>query len=58
MSYILPEPFGSELGAELLGSKARRKLKHVWIIGALDLDIVCFLLFGAWNLLNSRTPFS
>ena len=46
MSYILPE----------LGSKAQRRLKRVWIIGALDLDIVCYLLFGAWNLLNSGTP--
>ena len=40
-SYILIE----------LGSKA----KHVWVIGDWNLVIVCFLSFGAWNLLNSRT---
>jgi len=32
------------------------RLKHFWVIGAWDLDIVCLLLFGAWNLLNSMTP--
>ena len=41
LSYILIE----------LGSKA----EHVWIIGVWNLVIVCFLSFGAWNLLNSRT---
>ena len=46
MSYIVPEP----------GSKSGRSLKQVWIIGAWDLDIVCFLLYDAWYLLNSRTP--
>ncbi len=45
MSYILPG----------LGPKARRRLKLVWIIGAWDLDIVCYLLFDAWNFFNSRT---
>ena len=29
--------------------------KHVWNIGDWNLDIVCFLSFGAWNLLNSKT---
>jgi hypothetical protein len=30
--------------------------QHVWVIGVWDLDIVCYLLFGAWNLLSSITP--
>ncbi len=25
------------------------KVFSVWIIGAWDLDIVCYLLFGAWD---------
>ena len=29
-------------------------MRCVWVIGALNLDIVCYLLFGAWNLLNSK----
>ena len=33
----------------------RRKSKPVWIIGAWNLDIVCNLLFGAWNFLDSKT---
>jgi len=28
----------------------------VWVIGAWNLEIVCYLLFGFWNLLNLRTP--
>ena len=44
-------------GRRKLGSKVGLSLKNVWVIGAWDLDIVCFLLFGAWNLLNSRSPF-
>jgi hypothetical protein len=27
------------------------KLKLVWIIGAWNLDIVCYLSFGGWNFL-------
>ena len=47
------EPFGHEsfdpelttegLTAEGFGSKARDKSKPVWIIGAWNLDIVCYL---------------
>jgi hypothetical protein len=43
------------------GRKARAgessPAKLVWIIGAWDLVIVCYLLFGAWNLLDLSTPF-
>jgi hypothetical protein len=28
---------------------------NVWIIGAWNLDIICYLLFEAWNFFNSRT---
>ncbi len=31
------------------------QIPNVWIIGAWDLDIICYLLFGAWNFLNSKT---
>jgi hypothetical protein len=33
---------------------ARGKSKPVWVIGAWNLDIVCYLLFGAWNFLFSK----
>ena len=47
-SYIRPE---------LRPKKTPRgKSKPVWIIGAWNLDIVCYLLFGAWNFLYSKTP--
>ena len=28
--------------------------QNVWVIGAWDLYIVCYLLFGAWNFLCSK----
>ena len=41
---------------ELSSNKTpRAKSKPVWIIGAWNLDIVCYLLIGAWNFLDSRT---
>ena len=39
-----------------LETKVRAKSKPVWIIGAWNLDIGCYLLFGAWNFLYSKTP--
>jgi hypothetical protein len=33
----------------------RPRLRDVWVIGNWNLDIICYLLFGAWDLLNSRT---
>jgi hypothetical protein len=32
--------------------KAHSESKPVWVIGAWDLDIVCYLLFGAWDFLH------
>ena len=37
-----------------LGSKVRRRSKFVWVIGAWNLVIVCYLLFGACNFLYSK----
>jgi hypothetical protein len=31
------------------------KSKLVWVIGTWNLDIVRYLLFGAWNFLNAGT---
>jgi hypothetical protein len=28
--------------------------KHVWIIGISNLDIVCYLVIGAWNFLSLK----
>ncbi len=44
MSYILPE-------FEL---KACCGLSNVWVIGGWNLDIVCYLLFGAWSFFEFR----
>ena len=58
-----PEPFGPELTAEGLESKDRGKSKPVpglykgkGGLGAWNLDIVCYLLFVAWNFLYLKTP--
>jgi hypothetical protein len=43
-----PDPVQTEETACLLA-------KHVWVIGAWNLDIVWYLLFGAWNFLYLKT---
>jgi hypothetical protein len=33
----------------------KSEIPNVWVIGDWNLDIICDLLFGAWNFLNSST---
>jgi len=45
-----------ELRFATLDPMTHRGLIHVWIIGAWRLDIICFLLFGAWDLVYAKRP--
>jgi hypothetical protein len=58
----LPFPEGNCLNPKSQNSNSKQiskskesNSKRVWIIGVWDLDIVCYLLFGAWNFFNSKT---
>jgi hypothetical protein len=44
----------SPAGRSLPGLKPANRLKQVWVIGNWNLDIVCYLLFGAWDFLSLR----
>jgi len=48
------DPFGLAPIETLSFQSSGPKGQHVWVIGTWNLNIVCYLLFGAWDFFVSR----